>query len=171
MSDLSPDKLDAEAFDRAYRRYAPSAFRRARRLLGEEGEAYEVVHDVFLGLLERPEQYRGQSGLSAFVYSAVTHACLNRIRNRKTRLRLLRERFGARLAAKPGSTPEATTILRSVLERMPPPLGEVAVYYYMDGLTHDDIAHILGCSRRQVGNHVSRIAQWADREELRSCRI
>ncbi len=170
----SRESLASDAFDSVYRRYAPGAFRRARRLLGSEADAHEVVHDIFVSLLERPEQYRGESGLSTFLYGAVTHACLNRIRNRKTRLRLLRERwlggFGA-AQHQDTETPEALSILRSALERMPAPLGEVAVYYYMDGLTHQDIARVLGCSRRQVGNHVSRIARWAEKQELQSCRI
>lgn len=174
MSSLPSDHpaLDREVFEDVYRRYAPSAFRRARRLLGSEPDAHEVVHDVFVGLLERPEQYRGESHPSTFLYSAVTHACLNRIRNRMTRLRLLRERvFGATPDHVPGDAPEAMSVLRSVLERMPRPLAEVAVYHYMDGLTHAEIAEILGCSRRQVGNHVSRLSRWASKQELQSCRI
>jgi len=173
MTDLPNNQLlENNTFDTVYRQYAPIAFRRARRLLGSDEDAYEVVHDIFLSLLERPEQYCGDSGLCTFLYAAVTHACLNRIRNRKTRLRLLRERWLGRFGEPQSQgTPEALSILRSVLERMPTPLGEVAVYYYLDGLTHEDIARILGCSRRQVGNHVSRIAKWAGKKELQLCRI
>jgi RNA polymerase sigma-70 factor (ECF subfamily) len=167
----SGDTLGRDAFDRIYRQHAPSAFRRARRLLGNDADAYEVVHDVFVSLIERPEQYAAHSALTTFLYSAVTHACLNRLRNRGARLRLLRERFAGGLLARPRpQTPEASSVLRSVLERMPAPLAEVAVYYYADGLSHADIARILGCSRRQVGNHVSRLAQWASKQELQSCR-
>ena len=61
-------------------------------------------------------------------------------------------------------------MLRSTLRRMPPPLGEVAIYYHLDGLTHAEIAELVGCSRRQVGNHLAAIERWAGREELRSCR-
>ncbi len=164
--------LRSDAFDTIYRQHAPGAFRRARRLLGSDADAYEVVHDIFLSLLERPEQYSGDSRMSTFIYSAITHACLNCIRNRRTRLRLLRDRWlGRDSEARRQKTPEALSILRSALQRMPVPLGEVAVYYYMDGLSHQEIARILGCSRRQVGNHVSRIAKWATKEELSSCRI
>ena len=165
-------EIDRDAFDGLYRRYAPSAFRRARSMLGSDADAHELVHDVFLGLLERPQQYRGESQMSTFLYSTVTHACLNRIRDRRNRLRLLRERvFGHGPRVVSGEAPAASSILRSVLERMPPPLAEVAVYHYMDGLTHEEIATILGCSRRQVGNHVSSLSRWATRQELQSCRI
>jgi RNA polymerase sigma factor (sigma-70 family) len=79
------------AFEELYRRHAANAFRRARRLLANDADAHEVMHDVFLSLFERPEQYEGRSTLSTFLFSAVTHACLNRLRNDKTRRRLLEE--------------------------------------------------------------------------------
>ena len=158
-------------FEGIYRRYAPGAFRRARQLLGNAAEADEIVHDVFLCLIEKPDQYRGQSKLSTYLYSAVTHACLNQLRNRKLRFGLL-ERFVAPNARR--DTPaaaEASAQLHAALRAMPAPLAEVAVYYYMDGLSHEEIAELLGCSRRQVGYHVSAIERWSVREELRACRI
>jgi RNA polymerase sigma-70 factor (ECF subfamily) len=164
----APPQVD---FADAYRRYAPGAFRRARQLLGSAAEADEVVHDVFLRLMEKPDQYRRQSALSTYLYSAVTHACLNHLRNRNVRLGLV-ERFVAPNAARHASaTAETSAQLHSALRAMPEPLAEVAIYYYMDGLSHEEIAAILGCSRRQVGYHVSAIERWSVREELRACRI
>ena len=144
--------------------------RRARRILGSEVDADEVVHDVFLHLLERPEQYRAQSAFSIYLYSAVTHACFNHLRNRRKRRQLI-ERFLLPLPASRAETSgEIGAQLRSALAAMPEPLAEVAVYFYMDGLTHAEIAEVVGCSRRQVGNHIEAIARWANREELRACR-
>ncbi|MDD9937174.1 MAG: sigma-70 family RNA polymerase sigma factor [Myxococcales bacterium] len=166
-----PAGPDGDAFEEAYRRHAPGAFVRARRILGDESDAREVVHDVFVGLLERPAQYRGHSALGTFLYSAVTHACLNHLRNRRRRLRLLAERFLPPSAAPHGEAPvETAAVLRATLRRMPPPLGEVAVYCYLDGLSHAEVAELIGCSRRQVSNHLAAIERWASREELRSCR-
>ena len=127
---------------------------------------------MFVSLLERPEQYRGNSSLSTFLYSAVTHACLNRIRNQRTRLQRLREHWLSAVARpQPEVSAEVSRALRSALQRMPEPLAEVAVYFYMDGLSHEQIAELLGCSKRQVGYHLAAIERWAGREELRSCRI
>lgn len=144
-----------------YRTYAPQAFRRARRVLRSDDDAHEVVNDVFLSLLERPRQYAGQCAFGGFLHSAVTHACLNRLRQRATR---------GKLASDPDLTPltpptsavdpeEASTLL-SVLASLPSPLADVAVYYHLYELTHDDIARILGCSRRHVGDLVTRLEAW-----------
>jgi len=167
----SPPRRDLDFAD-VYRRYAPSALRRARRILGSEVDADEVVHDVFLQLLEHPEQYRAQSAFSMYLYSAVTHACFNQLRNRRKRRQLI-ERFLVPHATTgaAGASGEIGVQLRSALTAMPEPLAEVAVYYYMDGLTHEEIAELVGCSRRQVGNHLEAITRWASREELRACRV
>jgi RNA polymerase sigma-70 factor (ECF subfamily) len=156
-------KPTTDARDALYRAHAPAAFRRARQLLGRESEAHEVVHDVFLGLFERPEQFQGKSSMSTFMYSAITHACLTRLRNERNRVRLLHERASfeeAFAASREGLGPEQRAQLASLLGALPEPLGQVAVYHYMDELTQDDIARILGCSRRHVGNLLERITAW-----------
>jgi RNA polymerase sigma-70 factor (ECF subfamily) len=58
----NPDPTIAEL----YRLHAPAAFRRARRILGDEADAHEVVQDVFVSLLQQPDQYRGKSSLATF---------------------------------------------------------------------------------------------------------
>lgn len=166
----SPPTQDRDFAD-LYRRYAAGALRRARRILGSQVDAEEVVHDVFVRLLENPDQYRGQSAFSIYLYSAVTYACFNHVRNHRKRRGLI-ERFVAALHKPEARAPgEISAQLRSALAAMPEPLAEVAVYYYVDGLTHAEIAEIIGCSRRQVGYHIEAIARWASREELRACRI
>jgi RNA polymerase sigma-70 factor (ECF subfamily) len=51
---------------------------------------------------------------------------------------------------------------------LPEPLGHVAVYYYLDELTHEEIAELLGCSRRHVGNLLVRLSAWARADEQQS---
>ena len=64
-----------------------------------------------------------------------------------------------------GVHPEHATALRFTLERLPAELAEVAVYYHLHERTHDDIAHLLGCSRRHVGDLIKRLDRWMQRQE------
>lgn len=147
--------------DELYRTYAPQAFRRARRVLRCDDDAHEVVNDVFLSLLERPRQYAGQCAFGGFLHSAVTNACFNRLRQRATRGKLASDCNLATLPPPASAVdPEGASTLRSLLARLPPPLADVAVYYHLYELTHDDIARILGCSRRHVGDLVTRLEEW-----------
>jgi RNA polymerase sigma factor (sigma-70 family) len=156
-------------FDALYRRHAPNAFRRAWRLLGNPSDATEVVHDVFLSLYERPEQYSGRSSVTTFLYSAVTHACLNRLRDHDNRQRLLSEHTSGSPPGYASASQEQAVEVRALLERMPEPLAQVAVYYYLDELSHADIARILSCSSRHVGDLLARVSRWAARQEAALC--
>jgi RNA polymerase sigma factor (sigma-70 family) len=159
----------AHSFEQLYRAHAANAFRRARRLLGQDADAHEVVHDVFLSLCERPEQHAGRSSMSTFLYSAVTHACLNRIRDRKNRDRLLEEHGPTLpLPAAPLSADQLLQ-LRTLLTRIPEPLGHVAVYHYLDGLAQHEIATVMGCSRRHIGDLLLRLTSWLQAQEEAEC--
>jgi RNA polymerase sigma-70 factor (ECF subfamily) len=158
--------LTPASVDELYKRYAPAAYRRARCVLGNESDAHEVVHDVFVSLLERPEQYKGLSQLTTFMYSVVTHACLNRVRNQRNRLRLVRQTLPVLgHEADRALTPETTSVLRSVLGQMPEELAAAAVYYHLDGMTHEEIARVMECSPRHVGDLLVRLKTWSLRRE------
>lgn len=158
--------LTPATVDELYKRYAAQAYRRARSVLGNDAEAHEVVQDVFVSLLEKPEQFRGMSQLTTFMYSVVTHACLNRVRNQRNRLRLVRENLPTLGDESDHTlTPEVRTVLRSVLGRMPEELATAAVYYHLDGMTHEEIARVMTCSPRHVGDLLQRVNTWSQRHE------
>jgi RNA polymerase sigma factor (sigma-70 family) len=142
----------------AYRRHGHSVLRRARDLLGDPAEALETLQEIFLGLLERPAAFGGQSALLTWLYSATTHHCLNRLRNRRTRERLLGEsRLGEAPAAR--NPAELRIELRQLLARLDDDMATAAVYHLLDRMTQDEIATLMGCSRRHVGHLLERLRQ------------
>ncbi len=152
---MSSPPLDLE---QAYVKYGHGVLRRARVLLGNEEDAREMVHEIFVGLLEAPEQHRGRSSLATWLYSATTHRCLNRIRDRKNQLELLRERVApAQTEATSGGADGAA--LRQLLLALPEELAAVAVYHYLDEMTQQEIADTMGRSRRHVVNSLERLAE------------
>jgi hypothetical protein len=50
--------------------------------------------------------------MSTFLYSAVTHACSNRIRNAQNRARLLQQHLAGARQIEPGTSPEQLAALR-----------------------------------------------------------
>jgi RNA polymerase sigma-70 factor (ECF subfamily) len=88
------------------------------------------------------------------------------MRNHKTRVRLL--------AGQPqgegvdGANAESAAIVRELLARVPDDLAEVAIHYYVDEMTHEEIARVRGCSRRHVGDLIERLhASLRDAEGVR----
>jgi RNA polymerase sigma factor (sigma-70 family) len=150
--------LARDDIERAYREYRHSVLRRARQMLGSDQAAAEVVQEVFVSLIRDPAQFHGGSSIATWLYSATTHLCLNKIRDRDNQARLLAQHFAPaqRDEVRP---PEAESLAaaRQLLGRLPESLARVAVYHYFDGLTHDEIGALLGCSRRYVGKLLARV--------------
>jgi RNA polymerase sigma-70 factor, ECF subfamily len=148
--------------DRLYREHGHVVLRRARDLLRSESEATDAVQDIFLSLVQRPEQLDGVVSVTAWLYRATTHYCLNRLRDRRGRTRILET---LQPVAAVASRSEMLAQVRSLLDKLPEPLGEVAVYHYVDGMTYDEIAGMLGCSRRQVGYLLARLHATVGRDD------
>jgi RNA polymerase sigma factor (sigma-70 family) len=146
--------------DAIYREHGHVVLRRATRLLGSEDEGREALQELFASLVERPEQFSHKSAITTWLYSATTHLCLNRLRDKRTRARLLEERGRA---LEPGAPPGAdhALLVRQLLSSLPAELATAAVYYYVDEMTHEEIARVLGCSRRHVGNLLERLRDTA----------
>lgn len=162
--------MGTEVFDDCFRKHAPAVFRRARRLLGSESDANEIVQDVFLSLFERPAQYEGRSALTTFLYAATTNACLNRLRNQRTRARLLAARVEDEGMPEASEwTQEQALTLQRALAALPEDVAAALVYYCVDGMSHEEIARVLGCSRRHVGDLLARANAWGRAAAEESC--
>jgi RNA polymerase sigma factor (sigma-70 family) len=155
--------LDARTLEALYRSHAPMVLRRARSLLGDAAAAQDAVHEVFASLLARPEQFHGKSAPSTFLYAVTTNLCLKRLRDHANRARLVALHVVPRMASSAQAPGEDLAVLRDILARVPEELAQVATYYFMDEMSHDEIAEVLGCSRRHVGNLLQRFRERAAR--------
>lgn len=139
-----------------YRQHSSIVFRRALTILGTEDEAREVVQEIFLALVRDPGRFHGRSAITTWLYRVTTNTCLNRIRDRRNRARLLAENMAPEtLEIRPERT-RAWVEIRQVIDHLPENLAAALVFHVVDGMTHDEIAPLLGCSRRHVGNLIKR---------------
>jgi RNA polymerase sigma-70 factor (ECF subfamily) len=157
--------LDRDAIETLYRSHGHIVLRRARRLLGSEPDAQEALQEVFAQLLRSPDVLRAARSVVAWLYQATTHCCLNQLRNRRTGARLLEQGLGPTLEASASSNAEALAEVRSLLALMSPDEAAAVVYHHLDGMTHAEVAELLGCSRRQVGYLLLRGQQSVARAE------
>ncbi len=139
-----------------YRRYGPALLRKCERMLGNRPDAEDVVQGVFVDLYRK-----GRTDVDLpYLYKAATSRCLNRIRDSKRRRELLAEHAEVLIAAGPG-VPEARAISVDLLAQLVSTLdnksAEILVYRYLDQMTGDEIASLLGVSRRAVTKRLTKI--------------
>lgn len=149
--------------DAVYRAHAPSVFRRARIILADDEDAQHVVNDVFGMIYDQPERYLGHPALSVQLYALTTHACVNRLRGRPIGSRAKR-RDTPDPAGVPGTTraplddlSTRAEQLRETLDGLEDPLAQLAVYYYLDELSQEEVSAVLGCPRRRVTSLLSQL--------------
>lgn len=149
-----------------YARYGVIVLRRASALMGNPAEASEVLQDVFLRLHEHPNQFRGQSSILTYLYSATTHCCLTRLRDEANRRRLRAEHLPdpEDTTNAPCVSPETTMLARRLLAQLPDNLAQVAIYFAVDGMTQDEIAEAMGCSRRRVREFIDQLKDYIPAE-------
>lgn len=149
--------------DALYREWGPMVYRRILRFYGPE-EAEEVLHEVFLKVLENLDGFREDASPSTWLYRIATNHCLNRLRNAKRRRELLAEHGEDLYPSAVGSSQESELLLRQLWKRLPDELLQIGVYYFVDGMTHEEIARVLDVSRRTVGNRLKELEELARRE-------
>ena len=170
-----PDSLsDAELVDRAkrgdrwcrevlYRRHADYLLGLATRLLGNRGDAEEIVQDGFIAAFEQLATLRDVGALRAWLGQIV----VNLVRHRLRRLRLLRllgldrgaDDATLEALAAPGLHPEACAelaLLDRVLARLRPDLRIAWMLRHVEGLDLTEAAAACGCSlatiKRRLGD-------------------
>lgn len=148
--------LDVEAM---YRQYGHSVLRRATQILANADEAADVLQEIFVGLVARPEQFAGRSAPSTFLYAVTTNACLSRLRDRKNRARLIDQQVRPWATEIDPRTADAATTVRAELAQLPEEEARAAVYFHLDGMSQAEISDVLACSQRHVGRLLERVAQ------------
>ena len=145
-----------------YRRYGPALLRKAERMLQDRDEAQDLVQGLFLDLLQRP---RAAADLP-YLYRAITNRCLNHLRDRGNQGRLLWQHDQA-LRGVPGSHVDQIVLDRQLLGRLARCLDarawEILVYHFIDDMTQEEIATLLGTSRKTIVRRLKHVRDEASR--------
>lgn len=138
--------VEAEEIERLYRARQQAFVAVAAAVIGEAGEAIDVVQDAFAIALRKRRRYRATGTLEAWIWQIV----LNKARDRKRKSR--RNAFVG-TAESPVSTNgyEADAAVRAMLARLPERQREAVFLRYYADLDYAAIAELLGISTGTVG--------------------
>lgn len=131
---------EARTFDVLYARYRQWVYRLAFRFTGHEEDAWDVHQDAFLYLAGKLPSLRLAASLKTLLYTVVRSLAIKA--NQKRRRLVLDEEL---LAAIPAQMPnQPADQLRDVLRDLDLPSRQVLLMRYVDDLSLDEIAQVLG---------------------------
>lgn len=154
--------IDQEELTRWYRDYGPVVHRRARRILGNDEEAEDALQEVFVRAIGSAKEFRGEGPALAWIYRITTNLCLNRLRQRASHPVVVDPEAVDRLLAG-GRQEEDRQAVLQVLARLDPLTQELALYHYVDGMNMEEVAQVVGYSRKTVGKKLAEFRAEAQR--------
>jgi len=131
---------------------------------GDKSIADDVTQQIFLKLFTAIKQFRGESEFTTWLYRLVVNACMDERRRNRRLLSFgeTRETFGMNNAAakKPQEKQYARTeiaeTVRAAISQLKPKFRLPILLKYVEGLSYDEIATAMGCSKGTVASRLNR---------------
>ena len=142
----------------AYERYGRALLRKAERIVGNREDARDILQALFVDLYQRSDAPMDLP----YLYRAVTNRCLTFLRDEGNRGRLLEHHDAALAPARRTACDDQVIghdLLLKLVRELDPAESEVLAYRFVDDMTQDEIAALLGLSRKTVGKRLDRIRE------------
>jgi RNA polymerase sigma-70 factor (ECF subfamily) len=161
------------AYDELVRTYHASVFHVAYRMLGDSGDAADVVQDIFIKVFRNVRGFRGDSSLKTWIFRIAFSEILNRLRWWRRRFRsstvsLDDDRKGTGTpihfhlrAATPSphqalESKEREHAIQQALTKLSGEHRSIVILRDIEGFSYNEIADILGVSCGTVKSRLAR---------------
>ncbi len=160
---------DADALREVYERYADDVYRIALRFTGSSADAYDVTHDVFVGLPEALQRYDPDRSFPSWLRGVAVRTAQMRLRSERRRREVaLPSVVGLAVRSRQEAVVDRLT-LEKALDGLSPDLRSVVVLRELEGLSYQEIADLLGITKSAAAVRLHR-ARRRLREILRGNR-
>jgi RNA polymerase sigma-70 factor (ECF subfamily) len=154
---------DREAFRLLFETYRDKVFSVSLYYFkGDEACAHDVTQAVFLKLMTKIEQFRHDAQFSTWLYRLVVNACMDEQRKRR---RFLPFGDGAEMG-KPVMDKgeqeeryariELADTVKAAISELKPKLRLAILLKYVEGLSYEEMAEALNCSKGTIASRMNR---------------
>jgi len=162
---------DMEAFEELVRRYENKVYSIAYRFMGNHADASDLAQEAFLRLYQALPRFRGDAGLTTWIYHITANVCRDELRRRQRAQVISLDNLPVSPEGgdNPGNRrthPEEELERRELQEQVQLCLNRlsddhrlVLIMREMQGLSYEEMAQILQCSMGTVKSRLNRARQ------------
>jgi RNA polymerase sigma-70 factor (ECF subfamily) len=153
---------DLEAFRTLYESYKDTVYSIALNFSGgNEEAAKDIAQDVFLKLFSSLKSFRGSSNFSTWLFRVVVNACMDEHRKRRRFVPLEESVSPEKIISSHSQERDAwqkqlASEVGVAVAALSPKLRLPIVLRYVQGLSYEEIARVLGCSAGTVASRLNR---------------
>src|SRR5215510_8988660 len=153
---------DREALRVLFERYKDRVYSVAFYSCNRDGAAAEdVTQQVFLKLISRIGQFRGDSEFATWLYRLVVNICLDEHRKRKrlvalTDLTLMKKGVRESSQSVRYAQRELSQHVQAAIAELSPKLRLPILLKYIQGFSYEEIAQVMLCSKGTVASRLNR---------------
>jgi len=153
---------DQEALAELYSLHATEMLNLARRIVMDEDDANDLIHDLFLLLPKRIKSFRGESTLSTWLFRLVTNESISFLRKKRRRSSLLNRFFSSaseEVEAPSQEEGEYKEIVDQLLMIYPPQIRAMLWMKEAEEIDLKSIAEVMKLPEGTVKSRMSRAKQ------------
>lgn len=151
---------DPFAFERIFRKYYKALCGYVLGILGDEGQAEDVVQEVFIYFWEHREELKVENSLRAYLYTSVRHRALKLLQKQaliQKHSSKLTEFVEYMLSTEYTFEEEkAISKIKEVLQKLPQQCLKVFLMSNLEEKKYSEIADELGISINTVKSHITK---------------
>ena len=124
--------------------------------------AGDVTQQIFLKLMTSITQFRGDAEFTTWLYRLVVNACIDEQRRRRARFVPLGESMPVSRMAdrrpqeKHYARVEIADSVKAAINELKPKFRLPILLKYIEGLSYEEIAEVMGCSKGTVASRLNR---------------
>ena len=155
---------DRDAFQLLFETYKDKVFSLAVYTVGgDRAIADDVTQQIFLKLFTAIRQFRGDSEFTTWLYRLVVNACIDERRKRKrwlpwgeTETVAMKDPAEKKPQEKQFARLEVSEAVQAAIAELKPKFRLPILLKYIEGLSYEEIAGVMGCSKGTVASRLNR---------------
>lgn len=145
-----------------YRAFYGKVFTFVLSLVSSKANAQDITQNIFMKLWENRKKLEHINSMDDYLFILSKNACMDYFRKASRKKEISTDVFDEFLLSRIVSSPEKRIDalsdieeLRHVIESLPSKRRDIFIMSRFDGLSNDEIASILGVSKKTVENQIS----------------